>query len=102
MTERERDTSHRDGISDELRPYVDRSEAEGIDLIGERLLAERPAPRAAFRAALHAHLAELVGSRRIAWRPRRLRALVAAYAGSGAVLLAIAAIGLAGAGPLAA
>ena len=101
MSEGERDTRRR-GISDELRPYVDRSEAEEIDQIGERLLAERPAPRAAFRAALRAHLAELAGSRRTAWRPGRLRALVAAYAGSGVVLLAIAAIGLTGAGPLAA
>jgi hypothetical protein len=100
MSERERDT-HRQGISDELRPYVDRSQAEAIDRIGERLLAERPAPRAAFRAALRAHLAELAGGRRVAWRPRRLRALVGAYAGSGVVLLAIAAVGLAGAGPLA-
>jgi len=34
--------------------------------------------------------------------PRRLRLLIAAYAGSGVLLLAIAAIGVAGAGPFAA
>jgi IS5 family transposase len=100
MSERDHDT-RRDRMSDELRPYVDRSEAEAIDRIAERLLAERPAPRAAFRAALNARLLELAGSRGTAWRPRRLRALVAAYAGSGVALLAIAAIGLAGVGPLA-
>jgi hypothetical protein len=101
MSERDHDT-RRERISDELRPYVDRSETDAIDQIGERLLAERPAPRAAFRAALHARLVELAGSRPTAWRPRRLRALVAAYAGSGVALLAVAAIGLAGVGPLAA
>ena len=35
-------------------------------------------------------------------RPRRLRLLIAAYAVSGAVLLAVVAVGVAGAGPLAA
>jgi len=88
------------GISDELRPYVDRDEVEGIDRLGERLRAERPFPRAPFRAELRAHLRDRAGSRP-AWRPRHLRRLAAAYAGSGLALLAIAAIGLAGAGPLA-
>jgi hypothetical protein len=101
MTEREPDINPRKRISDELRPYVDLSEAEAIDRTGERLFSERPVPRAAFRAELRAHLGEELGSARSAWRPRRLRVLVSAYAGSGLVLLLVAAIGLAGAGPLA-
>jgi hypothetical protein len=100
MTEPERQPSRPGGISDELRPYVDRDEAAGIDRLGERLLTERPFPRAAFRAELRARLRERA-SARPAWRPRHLRRLVAAYVGSGLLLLVIAAIGLAGAGPLA-
>jgi hypothetical protein len=87
------------GISDELRPYVDRSEAEGIDRVGERLEAARPIPRAAFRAELRARLGRL-GTAEPRWRPRHLGRLVAAYVGSGLLLLAVAGIGLAGVGPL--
>jgi hypothetical protein len=87
------------GFSEELRPYVDRSEAEAINQIGERLLDAKPVPRAEFRTELQAHLG---GMRRepVAWRPRRLGRLVAAYTGSGFLLLLVAALGLAGAGPL--
>jgi hypothetical protein len=71
---------------------------EGLDRIADRLRAERPVPAPGFRGELRRRL--LVGGRRpIA--PRRLRLLITAYAGSGAVLMAIAAIGLAGVGPLA-
>jgi hypothetical protein len=84
------------GISDELRPYVDRPETDGIDRVGERLEKERPVPRAAFRAELQS---SLVASR-TPWRPRRLGRAIAAYAGSGFLLLAVAALGLTGAGPL--
>ena len=87
------------GISDELRPYVDRSQAEAIDEVGRRLESERPVPRAGFRAELRAHLAEH-GRRPATWRPRRLGLAIAGYAGSGLVLLVVAAVGLAGAGPL--
>jgi hypothetical protein len=85
-----------DGISNELRPYVDRGESEAIDRIGERLEAERPLPRAGFRAQLQSRLA----TARAPWRPQRLGLAVAAYLGSGLALLGVAAIGLAGAGPL--
>ena len=44
----------------------------------------------------------MAGARERTSRPPRLRLMIAAYAGSGLVLLAIAAIGLAGGGPLAA
>jgi hypothetical protein len=85
------------GISRELRPYVDRGEAEPIDRIGQRLQNERPVPGAGFRATLGARLALAPTS----WRPRRLRLTVAAYLASGLLLLALAALGLADAGPLA-
>ena len=89
----------RAGIADELRPYVDRHETEGINALGERLRDGRPIPRAAFRAALRATLS--AGAPALSdWRPRRLRLLVACYVGCGCVLLGVAAIGLAGAGPL--
>jgi hypothetical protein len=66
----------------------------------ERLLFEsRPVPRAAFRGELRRRL---MASPRGVSRPERLRLLIAVHAGSGLALLAIAAIGLAGAGPLAA
>ena len=57
-------------------------------------------PKAGFRGELRRHLmrGEAGGSP----RPRRLRLLIGAYAGSGALLLAIVAVGIAGAGPLAA
>jgi hypothetical protein len=86
----------RGGISHELRPYVDRGEAEGIDRIGDRLEAERPHPSARFRADLKASLSSAPSS----WRPRRLRLMVAAYLTSGLLLLVVAALGLSGSGPL--
>jgi hypothetical protein len=64
------------------------------------LLVARPEPTAAFRTQLYAHLS----AGRLAppdWRPERPLRLALAYAGSGFLLLAIAAIGLTGAGPLA-
>jgi hypothetical protein len=67
--------------------------------IQQRLVAERPVPRAGYRAELRAHLLASRGTADAP--PQRLRLLIAAYAGSGAVLLIVAAIGVAGAGPLA-
>lgn len=65
-----------------------------------RLERERPQPSAEFRADLYERLATPRSARaRIAWRPR---ALVAAYAASGLLLMAIPAVGLAGVGPFAA
>ena len=61
------------------------------------LSAERPVPRAGFRAELRLSL--LRG--RAARRPRRLSLLIAAYTGSGSLLIVVAALGLGGVGPLA-
>ncbi len=73
---------------------------EGLDRVATRLEAERPIPRAAFRGDLRRTLLADAGRRPAA--PPRLRLLIAGFASSGTVLLAIAAIGLAGVGPLAA
>ena len=100
MSDPQQRTSRPGPISEELRPYVDRDESEAIDRLAEDLRADRPFPRAPFRAELRAHLRDLDRAQP-AWQPRNLRRLVAAYAGSGFLLLVVAAIGVAGAGPLA-
>jgi hypothetical protein len=70
-------------------------EREELAALAQRL-EQRPVPRAGLRAALHARVAAV----RLKPRPPHLRRLVAAYLGSGALLLALAAAGLAGVGPL--
>ena len=83
-------------FSDELGTYVSRDEADALDRVAERLEVERPLPRPGFRAALRARISDT----RTPWHPRRLGLTVAAYVFSGFALLATAAIGLTGAGPL--
>lgn len=73
---------------------------EEHERLAHRLETERPVPGAAFRGDLRRRLLNL-GSASVA-RPRRLKLLISAYAASGLGLLAIAAVGLAGAGPFAA
>lgn len=70
-----------------------------LDPIADRLRSERPAPSPAFRGELRRRLS--VQTRAAPTSPMRLRLAIAACAASGALLLAIAAIGLAGIGPLA-
>ncbi len=69
----------------------------GVELrpVAERLARERPVPRAAFRSEL---------GRQLLGRPieSRARLLIFAYGTPGAALLAVAVIGVAGVGPLAA
>lgn len=65
--------------------------------VEQRLLSERPVPRAAFRGELR----RLLSADARAERPARLRMWIAAYALSGVLLLSVAAAGIAGAGPLA-
>jgi hypothetical protein len=76
------------------------TEDQDLTQMTERLQAERPVPGAAFRGDLRRSLVTAKPSRR-ALAPR-VGVLIGAYAASGAALLAIAAIGLAGVGPLAA
>jgi hypothetical protein len=79
---------------------MDSREEQELEAIADRLRRVRPAPQAHFVVALRSRLEEIRRPRRA---PRgRVRVLIAAYAGSGAFLLAIAALGAAGAGPLAA
>jgi hypothetical protein len=66
----------------------------------ERLEAERPVPDAAFRGELRRRLLGRAGDARPA--PARLRLLITAYGGAGSLLLVLAAVGVAGVGPLAA
>ena len=96
MTEADR----RPDLAAELRPYVDRTDAEAINELAARLADGKPVPRAAFRGELRTRLAEREQSVGIGWRPQRLGATIAAYAGSGLGLLALAALGVSGAGPL--
>jgi hypothetical protein len=98
MTTRKNDKGS-GGISEELRPYVDRSEAAEINRAGKRLLDAKPQPSVAFRTRLYTRLSS-AREEGLAWRPQRLGRLVLAYAGSGALLMTLAAIGLAGVGPL--
>lgn len=71
-----------------------------LEPIANRLHDERPVPPAGFRAELRGRLLEVRRRRRAP--SQRVRLLVAVYAGSGLALLAIAAIGASGGGPLAA
>lgn len=86
----------RGALGDDVPP----EQRDALLSLAEALERERPLPTPAFRSALRRRLlADATGS---PVAPRRLRALVTACAGSGAALLAIAAIGVAGAGPFAA
>ncbi len=58
----------------------------------------RPEPASSFKSELRERLRD--DAREPAWRPRRPAALALAYVGSGTALLALAALGLAGVGPL--
>jgi hypothetical protein len=84
---------------DDLEPSIGAPERAALADVAERLIHERPAPRAGFRAALRAHLRGL-GSRG-PYRPAWLWQRVAALMLSGGGLLALVALGLAGAGPFA-
>jgi hypothetical protein len=70
-----------------------------LDEVVARLGAERATPGAAFRGELKRHL--LADDQPHA-APADLRRVIAAYAGGGAALIAIAAVGLIGVGPFAA
>lgn len=75
-------------------------EPEALLEVADRLERERPIPDASFRGELRRGLVSRAASHPA--RPHRLGALIGAYSGSGIVLLAIAVLGVAGVGPLAA
>jgi hypothetical protein len=60
------------------------------DELGHRLSGQRPVPRASFRGALARRLTATDPG--YGPRPERLGAMVAAYAGSGLVLIALGAL----------
>lgn len=90
MPERE---PHPDFLESELDPQ----DRESLLDIAHRLELERPTLRPDFRGDLRRSLLDIEVE-----TPRHLRLLIAAYAGSGLILLAVVAIGVAGSGPLAA
>jgi hypothetical protein len=69
------------------------------DPISQRLESSRPVPRPGFRGDLRRALLAEAGAEPAP--PPRLRLLIATYAGSGLVLLAIVGVGIAGIGPFA-
>ena len=75
-------------------------EPEALVALADRLARDRPIPSTGFRGELRRSL--LAGVASTSTRPQRLGALISAYAGSGFMLLAVALLGLAGVGPLAA
>lgn len=83
---------------DPLDPELPSEEREALQAFGHRLRRDRPVPRAAFRGNLGRRLATHPSA---ATRPRRLWGWVTASAASGLGLLAVAALGIVGAGPLA-
>ena len=72
------------------------SENRPIDDFEDKLFDQRPRPTPAFRSEVRSRL--LTGAKN---RPAQVRALIFSYAAGGTLLLAVAALGLAGAGPLA-
>jgi hypothetical protein len=75
-------------------PDLPASERDELERLAARLIAERPIPRAGFRAYLRGRLAR--GNER-----RHLRLQAAAYLASGVALLLVAALGVNDLGPLA-
>ena len=75
-------------------------EPQALLELADRLERERPIPDASFRGELRRGLLTRATSHSA--RPNLLGALIGAYSGSGILLLAIAVLGVAGVGPLAA
>ena len=65
----------------------------------DRLRAERPTPTPAFRGGLRRSLVS--AGTEGGGQPQRLRLLIAAYGAAGVLLLLVALVGAAGAGPFA-
>ncbi|MEZ5062903.1 MAG: hypothetical protein R2700_15595 [Solirubrobacterales bacterium] len=75
-------------------------ERERLLELADRLDRERPVCAPGFRGELRRSLLVRLGAGTT--KPERLRALILAYAGSGLAMLAVAALGVGGIGPLAA
>jgi len=79
---------------DDFDPTLEPEERAELAALGERLLASRPVPAAAFRGDLRRRLVAQPP-------PRRLRLRALSCLASGATLLMLAALGTMDAGPLA-
>jgi hypothetical protein len=84
---------------DDLEPGVSAGERAALAEVAARLMHERPAPRAGFRAQLRSDLRQLAERRSLRSRPAWLWQRVALLTVSGAGLLGLVGLGLAGAGP---
>ena len=82
----------------DIRQDLEPDAPDELIALAERLERERPVPSASFRGDLRRTLLSGAG----ATRPQRLRARIAGFACSGAVLLLAGALSVLGAGPLAA
>lgn len=85
-------------MNDDLQRDLEPHDADELIVMAETLRANRPVPAAGFRGELRRHLLRHPAA---AGRPARLWARIAAPIGSGGALLALAAAGVAGAGPFA-
>ena len=92
-----KDPSGKDPLFDQVR---EANERDKLARLARRLERERPVPRPGFRGSLGRSLTRQLEPHRAP--SRRLGVLIGAYTGSGLALLAVAALGLVGAGPLAA
>jgi hypothetical protein len=90
-----------DEIRRDLPSDLEPSESEELVALAMRLQAQRPAPAPSFRGELSRKLLRVGGARAGLVKRRTARVLAASYVASGLLLLGIAAIGLAGAGPFA-
>lgn len=84
----------------DLGDDVAEGEPDALVALADRLARDRPIPSTGFRGDLRRSLLASVTS--MPSRPQHLGALITADVGSGVVLLAVALLGLAGVGPLAA
>jgi hypothetical protein len=82
----------------DLEPELEGKDRQTLLTVAVHLADQRPVPRPGIRSAIRSRLLT-GGSRR---PPARISALVLAYGSAGALLLAVAAVGLAGVGPFAA
>lgn len=91
-----------DEIRRDLPPDLEPSEGETLAALGMRLREQVPTPAPGFRGELGRRLVRSGNRDHGLVAPRLARMLAACYVGSGLLLLAIAAAGLAGAGPFSA
>ncbi|HET6998400.1 MAG TPA: hypothetical protein VFI03_07395 [Solirubrobacterales bacterium] len=87
-------------IRHDLPPDLEPAEVARMVEVGGQLDAARPLPAPGFRGELRRRLAGTQADGGVA--PRRVRTFALSYALSGLLLLAVAALGVAGGGPFAA